>query len=100
MKIVVLTEEKTEEVADLADWTIEVNQGEEKIANDFYLALLYVIFAQALALKKSIQLGITPDNPSPDGAINRVVQGVTIYDYKIGRASCRERVEITRIDAL
>src|SRR5690625_3510 len=82
MKIVVLTEEKTEEVADLADWTIEVNQGEEKIANDFYLALLYVIFAQALALKKSIQLGITPDNPSPDGAINRVVQGVTIYDYK------------------
>jgi len=82
MKIAVLTERKTEEVTQLADWTIEVNKASTPIENDFYLALLYVIFAQGLALKKSISLGITPDNPSPDGAINRVVQGVTIYDYE------------------
>lgn len=82
MKIAVLTDKKTDEIADLADWTIEVNQGDTPIHNDFYLSLLYVIFAQGLALKKSISLGITPDNPSPDGAINRVVEGVTIYDYK------------------
>src|SRR5690625_1622008 len=82
MKIAVLTERKTEEVTQLADWTIEVNKASTPIKNDFYLALLYVIFAQGLALKKSISLGITPDNPSPDGAINRVVQGVTIYDYE------------------
>lgn len=81
MKIAVLAEKKTEELEELADWVIEVNDDVETLNNDFYLALLYVIFAQALALKKSIQLGITPDNPSPDGAINRVVQGVTIYDY-------------------
>lgn len=82
MKIAVLTEKKTEEIAELADWVIEVNQTGSPLKNDFYLALLYVIFAQSLALKKSIQLGITPDNPSPDGAINRVVQGVTIYNYE------------------
>lgn len=58
-----------------------MNAGTETLGNDFNLAVLYVIFAQALALKKSIKLGITPDNPSPDGAISRVVKGVTIYDY-------------------
>ncbi|MET3656732.1 MULTISPECIES: SIS domain-containing protein [Sporosarcina] len=82
MKIVALTETKDEEVEKLADWVISVNTGTESLSSDFHLALLYIIFAQALALKKSIQLGITPDNPSPDGAISRVVKGVTIYDYK------------------
>ena len=81
MNIVVLCEETSEEIEELATWTIEVSKG-KKLNNDFYLALLYIIFAQVLAMKKSIQLGITPDNPSPDGAINRVVQGVTIYDYE------------------
>lgn len=81
MKIVVLSETQDAEVAQLADWLIAVNDADETLGNDFNLALLYIIFAQALALKKSIQLGITPDNPSADGAINRVVKGVTIYDY-------------------
>ncbi|MUK87615.1 SIS domain-containing protein [Ornithinibacillus sp. L9] len=75
-KIVVLTDKKEDEIEQLADWTIPVGD----LANDLYLALLYVTFAQGLALKKSIQLGITPDNPSPDGRVNRVVQGVTIYE--------------------
>lgn len=82
MKIVALIETKEEEVEKLADWVVTVNPGTETFGNDFTLAVLYVIFAQALALKKSIQLGITPDNPSPDGAISRVVKGVTIYDYQ------------------
>ena len=82
MKIIALTETKDAEVEGLADWVVSVNAGTESLSNDFQLALLYVIFAQALALKKSIQLGITPDNPSPDGAISRVVKGVTIYDYQ------------------
>ncbi|KAA0965588.1 SIS domain-containing protein [Sporosarcina sp. ANT_H38] len=82
MKIVVLTETKDEEVEKLADWVVSVNAGTKPLSNDFHLALVYIIFAQALALKKSIQLGIKPDNPSPDGAISRVVKGVTIYDYK------------------
>lgn len=81
MKVVVLDEKKDEEVEKLADWLIPVNLSEEAFASDFSLALLYVIFAQSLALKKSIQLGITPDNPSPDGFVNRVVKGVTIYPW-------------------
>ncbi|WP_164667871.1 SIS domain-containing protein [Virgibacillus doumboii] len=81
MKVIALTEKADAEVSELADWTISVTSGNESLSGDFHLALLYVIFAQALALNKSLQLGITPDNPSPDGRVNRVVQGVTIYDY-------------------
>lgn len=81
MKIVALVEEACEEVGKLADWQISVNIDEKEVENDFYLSLVYIIFGQVLAMKKSIQLGITPDNPSPDGAISRVVKGVTIYDY-------------------
>lgn len=81
MKILALVEEHCEEVAKLADWQVAVTVTDESIENDTYLALLYIIFGQVLAMKKSIQLGIRPDNPSPDGAISRVVKGVTIYDY-------------------
>lgn len=80
VKVVALTETKDQEVEQLADFTISVNETSDKFTNDFSLALLYVIFAQVLSLKKSIQLGITPDNPSPDGLVNRVVKGVTIYE--------------------
>lgn len=82
LKVIVVAEREETELNKLADWVIEVNFEEENMGSDFHLALLYVIFAQVLAMKKSIQLGITPDNPSPGGAINRVVQGVTIYDYE------------------
>jgi tagatose-6-phosphate ketose/aldose isomerase len=46
-----------------------------------YLSLLYIIYAQMLAFYKSLNLGITPDNPNPEGRINRVVKGVKIYEY-------------------
>lgn len=82
LKVIVVAEREETELNKLADWVIEVNFEEENMGSDFHLALLYVIFAQVLAMKRSIQLGITPDNPSPGGAINRVVQGVTIYDYE------------------
>src|SRR5699024_4780060 len=78
LKVIVLADKVDTEMKELADWAIEVNTEEKTFDNDFELALLYVVFAQALAMKKSIQLGITPDNPSPTGRINRVVQGVTI----------------------
>ncbi|WP_449355199.1 SIS domain-containing protein [Virgibacillus natechei] len=81
MKVIALTEKEDAEVTALADWTIPVTGGNENLGGDFNLTLLYTIFAQTLALNKSLQLGITPDNPSPDGSVNRVVQGVTIYDY-------------------
>ena len=39
-----------------------------------------IVFPQLLAYRLSLRLGLDPDSPSPDGVINRVVQGVTIYD--------------------
>ncbi len=48
---------------------------------DAWLAAAYVLFAQVLALHQSVRLGLTPDNPFPDGTVNRVVQGVTIHPY-------------------
>ncbi|NBJ68850.1 MULTISPECIES: SIS domain-containing protein [Clostridia] len=82
IKTVVLTETADEEIKKYANWAVVVNSSKQLLGNDIYLSLLYALFAQTLALKKSIQLGISPDNPSPDGSVNRVVQGVTIYDFE------------------
>ncbi|WP_018963752.1 SIS domain-containing protein [Coprothermobacter platensis] len=56
------------------------------LKNDFsdvdaaFLTPVYIIYAQLLGIFKSLQLGITPDNPNPEGHVNRVVKGVRIYD--------------------
>lgn len=49
--------------------------------SDSALFFPYLMLAQAFAFHSSIALGNTPDNPSPTGEINRVVQGVTIYPF-------------------
>ena len=46
---------------------------------DSWLAPLWLPFAQLYALQRSAALGLTPDNPFPDGTVNRVVKGVTIH---------------------
>jgi tagatose-6-phosphate ketose/aldose isomerase len=51
--------------------------------SDAVLALPLAVVAQVLALRFSLQLGRTPDNPFPDGEVNRVVQGVTIYPLPV-----------------
>ena len=48
-----------------------------------YLCIAHVVFAQMLGYYKSIELGLNPDRPSVSGAISRVVEGVTIYEYNI-----------------
>jgi tagatose-6-phosphate ketose/aldose isomerase len=47
--------------------------------DDAALALPFAVIAQVLAMRFSLELGRTPDNPFPDGEVNRVVQGVAIY---------------------
>ncbi len=39
-----------------------------------------IVFPQLLAFHLSLRLGLNPDSPSPGGVINRVVEGVVIYD--------------------
>lgn len=48
---------------------------------DVYLAMPYILFAQTIALFVSIKVGNKPDTPSATGTVNRVVKGVTIYEY-------------------
>ena len=50
-------------------------------ASDLEIALLDVVFAQVLALRQSLELGLTPDVPNAAGVVNRVVQGVTIHQW-------------------
>ncbi|MFY0759923.1 tagatose-6-phosphate ketose isomerase [Metabacillus dongyingensis] len=49
---------------------------------DAYLALPFVMIGQTVSLLASVKVGNTPDTPSPTGTVNRVVKGVTIYEYK------------------
>ncbi|MCV2351492.1 tagatose-6-phosphate ketose isomerase [Paucibacter sp. Y2R2-4] len=52
---------------------------------DEWLAPLWLLMAQQYALQRSVSLGLTPDNPFPDGTVNRVVQGVTLHSYDEAR---------------
>lgn len=47
--------------------------------SDSLRAPFEILFAQLLAYHLSLRFGLNPDNPSPDGIINRVVQGVRIH---------------------
>ena len=47
-----------------------------------YLALPFVMVAQAVSLINSVRVGNTPDTPSPTGTVNRVVKGVTIHPFE------------------
>jgi tagatose-6-phosphate ketose/aldose isomerase len=46
---------------------------------DLYRPVIDVILGQLLGLFTSLELGLKPDTPSPNGAISRVVQNVEIY---------------------
>ncbi|HOV96305.1 MAG TPA: SIS domain-containing protein [Thermomonas sp.] len=48
---------------------------------DPWLAPLWLTLPQRLALLRSEALGLQPDNPFPDGTVNRVVQGVRIHAH-------------------
>lgn len=79
-KIVVLSGVRCPEAERLCDWMICFEHPEP--VEHALLGLDYILFAQTLALKKSLSLQIGPDNPCPTGEVNRVVQGVVIYPYK------------------
>jgi tagatose-6-phosphate ketose/aldose isomerase len=59
---------------------VVVSFGEK--AGDAELAFPYLAFAQMLAFHTSLELGLTPDNPNPEGLVNRVVKGVLIHPFR------------------
>lgn len=78
-KIVAVMSSQDEEAASLVDYTVVY--GIDGAQENILLGLDYILFAQTLAVLKSLSLEITPDNPCPTGEVNRVVQGVTLYPY-------------------
>lgn len=48
-------------------------------AEDCDLLFPFIVCAQIYAFHHALKIGMTPDNPSVSGTVNRVVQGVTIH---------------------
>jgi tagatose-6-phosphate ketose/aldose isomerase len=82
-KLAVVSYEKNEELNSLCDKYIVIN-GQE--VPEVYTVFNYMLFGQMFGLFSSLKLGISPDNPRPDGTVNRVVQGVIIHKYTKGEA--------------
>lgn len=78
-KIVAVMSKEDETVKALVDHTVVFGLKEDY--ENILLGLDYIMFAQTLAVLKSLSLQITPDNPCPTGEVNRVVKGVTLYPY-------------------
>lgn len=78
-KIVAVMSKEDETVKGLVDHTVVFGLKEDY--ENILLGLDYIMFAQTLAVLKSLSLQITPDNPCPTGEVNRVVKGVTLYPY-------------------
>ena len=57
-----------------------ISLSDTKIDNGIW-SIVSLVPIQLLAYYKSKYLGYNPDSPSKNGAIHRVVQGVTIYQY-------------------
>ncbi len=55
--------------------------GNHIALSDVWIALPYIMYCQILSFYKSVNMGISPDNPSPSGEVNRVVKGVNIYPF-------------------
>ncbi|MBS4538117.1 SIS domain-containing protein [Clostridium sp. D2Q-11] len=79
-KVLVISENKDKAIEKLCDYQLSMGIEQSDI-DQVFTAINYIIYPQILALLKSLKLGISPDNPSPDGSVNRVVKGVTIYPY-------------------
>ncbi len=78
-KVVAISSIKDEMSENHCDIFYHVNLP--KINEDILLTFPYILYAQTFAMYKSINLGFSPDNPSPSGVVNRVVKGVTIHPY-------------------
>ena len=80
-KVVIVGDNIEEDILNKADYVFNVENINYTVENEVLLPLQQIIFGQMLSFLKSVNLGITPDNPCPTGEVNRVVKGVTIYPY-------------------
>lgn len=78
-KLCVMSYKNNNELTDLCTKYINID-GQD--VPEVYTVFNYMLLGQMFGLFSSLKLGISPDNPRPDGTVNRVVQGVTIHEYK------------------
>jgi tagatose-6-phosphate ketose/aldose isomerase len=69
------------------DWVLSRGMSHPNAAaagalSGLQLCLPYAVFAQSLAMLRSMRLGLTPDLPNVAGKVSRVVQGVSIYPWR------------------
>ncbi|MBB6715306.1 SIS domain-containing protein [Clostridium gasigenes] len=77
-KLCVMSYKNNEELDGLCTKYINIDG---KDIPEIYTVFNYMLLGQMFGLFSSLKLGISPDNPRPDGTVNRVVQGVTIHKY-------------------
>ena len=77
---VVLVGEKGTSGIESADMKVCYELPQMALPKEAGALVASLLFAQCLGLQKSLALGITTDNPCPQGDVNRVVKGVTVYD--------------------
>ena len=80
-KIAVVYNKACPGIEELVDYAIQIDVGCDM--ENIMLGLDFIMFAQTLAVMKSLSMGITPDNPCPTGEVNRVVKGVILYPYTL-----------------
>ena len=79
-KVVIIGDNIEEDILNKADYVFNVENINYTVENEVLLPLQQIIFGQMLSFLKSVNLGITPDNPCPTGEVNRVVQGVILHE--------------------
>ena len=67
---------ESDESASLVDYLLPLNSSG---LGDEYRPVVDVIFGQLLGLFTSLRCGLKPDQPSPNGAIHRVVAPIKLY---------------------
>lgn len=80
--IIAVSENDDSEIVSLVDELITIGDLSTSAQETAYLDVVHLLIGQLFSFHKSVALKITPDNPSPEAYVNRVVQGVTIYPYQ------------------
>jgi len=74
---IAVTAQSGSDASELADHVLSLGCPDD--FPDYHRPVLDVIFGQLLGLFASMRCGLKPDQPSPSGTINRVVQPIQLY---------------------
>ena len=77
-KVVAIHDENSVYNADLA---VKYSSAKYVKCGEIAVGIQGLVFMQLLSVYSSLALQVPTDNPSPSGLVNRVVQGVTVYNY-------------------